>query len=325
MRYFNILIFLVMSLSQSLWAADAPTAPAPAAAAKTPQKSLNLRELERQEMKKLAATLEQQQNGVDEIVWLKSTREPDFLALHVAEPTGHSKGVMVIFPDNQQHPDWPGLIHDIRRSIPDQGFSTLSVSLPEFSAKNPTSPDKKNKQAAARSLLEADVQDLIKERITASIAWAKQKYPGLPLVLFAKGSSVTWVAPEAFNSKPAGLMIVDGYQPPEITKTNLAELFGKSAEFLIWDVTTANDRGTLDAEKRDLFARRNSNFFYQYKNFSTIDLDGPVGIQEFQKRVRGWLLKTLLPSQIGKTPMKRRSESSAQQEEKDEPPPQPSP
>lgn len=69
----------------------------------------------------------------DEVVQL-SADEEDFYGLYLPEATGSPQGAVLILHDNQQHGHWPELIAPIRESLPQYGWTTFSIELPELPA-----------------------------------------------------------------------------------------------------------------------------------------------------------------------------------------------
>lgn len=51
-------------------------------------------------------------------------------ALWIEQVTGQPQGGVLIVHDDGQHPDWPRLVQDMRRHLPDSGWSTLAISVP---------------------------------------------------------------------------------------------------------------------------------------------------------------------------------------------------
>ncbi|MVF13090.1 DUF3530 family protein [Ketobacter sp. MCCC 1A13808] len=57
--------------------------------------------------------------------------KPDhFLALYRADSSGKPYANLILLHDNQQHPDWPGLVHQIRTQLTRHGWNTLSAAVP---------------------------------------------------------------------------------------------------------------------------------------------------------------------------------------------------
>ena len=71
----------------------------------------------------------------DEVVWLEPAypdqSEPArVLALAQKHRTAQAQGAVLIVPDQGQHSDWPALVSPLRHSLPDYGWYTLSISMP---------------------------------------------------------------------------------------------------------------------------------------------------------------------------------------------------
>ena len=67
----------------------------------------------------------------DEIVQLNANEE-DFYGFYLPETTGSPQGAVLILHDNQQHGHWPELIAPLRESLPQNGWTTFSIELPEL-------------------------------------------------------------------------------------------------------------------------------------------------------------------------------------------------
>ncbi|EXF46883.1 hydrolase or acyltransferase [Pseudomonas sp. BAY1663] len=54
-----------------------------------------------------------------------------FVALHLPANDGQPKGLVILLPDTGENADWPSAIGPLRRRLPDAGWHTLSLSLPD--------------------------------------------------------------------------------------------------------------------------------------------------------------------------------------------------
>jgi hypothetical protein len=66
----------------------------------------------------------------DEVVSLPSTNQ-DYYGLFLEESTGSPQGGVLILPDNQQHGHWPDIIAPLREYLPQHGWATLTIELPD--------------------------------------------------------------------------------------------------------------------------------------------------------------------------------------------------
>lgn len=73
-------------------------------------------------------------NREDEVVRLKTPTE-SFYGLFLAEASGQPQGGVLLLHDNQQHGHWPEVVAPIREYLPQFGWATLSIELPDAPAK----------------------------------------------------------------------------------------------------------------------------------------------------------------------------------------------
>jgi hypothetical protein len=73
-------------------------------------------------------------NREDEVVTLKTPNE-SFYGLFLAESSDQPQGGVLLLHDNQQHGHWPDVVAPIREYLPQFGWSTLSIELPDAPAK----------------------------------------------------------------------------------------------------------------------------------------------------------------------------------------------
>jgi hypothetical protein len=66
--------------------------------------------------------------------WLSAGEEP-FLAIWQADRTGDAKGAVLIIHAEGEHPAWPQTTKPQHDSLPDYGWATMAIHLP-----NPLSP-----------------------------------------------------------------------------------------------------------------------------------------------------------------------------------------
>ncbi len=90
----------------------------------------------------------------DEIVQLNTAKET-FYGLYLAEASGTPQGGILILHDDQQHGHWPEIVAPLREYLPQYGWATLSIELPDIPARkritriqsNISSPVVENEQA----------------------------------------------------------------------------------------------------------------------------------------------------------------------------------
>lgn len=88
-----------------------------------------LRPTRRAQMERLALA-----QSHESVQWL-TLGSSDFLALYQPAFKQEATGTVLMLHDAEQHPDWPGTLSDLRHYLPDMGWSTLAIALP-----NPDTP-----------------------------------------------------------------------------------------------------------------------------------------------------------------------------------------
>lgn len=129
MPRFLVSLRLLVSLSASMMAtgsnaAEEPVTPVPTPAAAPIERPKLLSRSEA-----MAADLKRQLPA-SEIVSLQAG-EKEFVALWRPANVGVPKGLVILLPGDGESADWPRGIGPLRRGLPDHGWHTLSLSLPD--------------------------------------------------------------------------------------------------------------------------------------------------------------------------------------------------
>lgn len=129
---------IILGLTLSLWvhpgeAADTTTATTPdqSPAPHPLQKSLDL----------------------GEGIWLQAEGS-NFFAIYTADQSNRPQGGVVLLPDINTHPDWPSVIHPLRRTLPEHGWATLVIELPAADDIHALSRNQKQTQARILAAIE---------------------------------------------------------------------------------------------------------------------------------------------------------------------------
>lgn len=70
----------------------------------------------------------------NEVVQLSGLDE-DYYGLFLADATGNPQGGVLILHDDQQHGHWPDVVAPLREYLPQHGWTTLSIELPDIPAR----------------------------------------------------------------------------------------------------------------------------------------------------------------------------------------------
>ena len=126
--YFALTLALLSAVTQ----ADTPDAAVDAAEAPVEAPAPKAAPIERAAVLERSAqhALTQALPGASEQQMLK-TPNGEFLALWQPAHTAKPQGVVILLPGQYQHVDQPGVIQPLRTQLPQYGWHTLSLSLPE--------------------------------------------------------------------------------------------------------------------------------------------------------------------------------------------------
>ena len=164
------------------------------------------------EQERLSALANSQRPGT-QTLWLETAHE-SFLGLYKPANRPIAQGAVLLLHHDRTSADWPGAITTLRSGLPDQGWHTLSVALPDEPeyipprvdnvtlsiSDNDTNTDTvENNQAAAPTEQQptesddklADHYQQISARIEAGLAQLQQQQPE-KLVVIGEGSGAYW-------------------------------------------------------------------------------------------------------------------------------------
>jgi hypothetical protein len=150
----------------------------------------------------------------DALVWLETPTKNKFLALWRPDRSGNPRGALLIVHSEGEHLAWPDTIRPLHASLPDHGWATLAVSLPDPA--NPqipkrTLPLKSQSQPSGDELANNTDDPEAKEKSDTIIA---DKTAAGPSKNTPKNSLTT------ANSQPAET--AENRPPEEITEQRLA-------------------------------------------------------------------------------------------------------
>jgi hypothetical protein len=245
-----------------------------------------------------------------------------FLALWKPANVDEPKGAVIIVPGADESADWPNAVGPLRRKLPDVGWSSLSLSMPDahndgvfartVEAPAAASAGDKSKDAAVKApdpaaVAEADAAaaaeqaaaqaeqgkanaEKIFARIDSAVAFAQQN-KARSTVLLGHGSGAYWAArymserPSPAVQRLVMITAVDtGKEAPPLVDL-LATLKVPTADFVNKDrsVPRQQAQDRLDASKR------NKNARFTQVALSAIPGNPAMEQDQLFRRVRGWL------------------------------------
>lgn len=149
-----ILIAPLFTCTAVSYAAEEPDEPA-TKASNNPKAAANQRVLSNTTLKRSQSLLEHMRlfDREDEIITLETSiytteatnpntpaepQKDSFYGLYLEQESSNPQGAILILHDNQQHGHWPEVIAPIREYLPQFGWSTLAIELPDTPARTRT-------------------------------------------------------------------------------------------------------------------------------------------------------------------------------------------
>ncbi|SDH89460.1 Protein of unknown function [Pseudomonas flavescens] len=243
-----------------------------------------------------------------------------FLALWLPANDPAPKGAVILLPGDDESADAPRVIGPLRQKLPDAGWHSLSVSLPDPQGANlplrsaepaptggdstagkpaekpaePAAAEPPSPSEAAQTAEAARAAHLerVFARIDAGIAFAGQQQ-AKRVVLLGHGSGAYWAARYIAERKPANvshLLLVDISQPEGFDSPLndlLAQLKASVGDFYYRDSPTARQAALL---RKQLSQRQKQPAFVQV-GLDALPGNPDVAEEQLYRRLRGWLDK----------------------------------
>jgi pimeloyl-ACP methyl ester carboxylesterase len=245
--------------------------------------------------------------------------EETFLALWQPTNLGEAQGVVILLPGAGETADWPLVIAPLRSKLPDVGWQTLSITLPdpqptpnavavaeakpdEAAAETPAAPAAPDSDAAADSApaSPATAESLgvtpeqhaerVMARIQAAVAFAQEQKPK-SIVLLGHGTGGYWAA-RYLSEQPTptvtNLLLVAAIVPEQFTPP-LDELVAK-LQLAVGDFYYKNQALDRTAALKRLHAsKRQKNPSYVQIAMSALPGNRAIEQEQLYRRIRGWL------------------------------------
>jgi pimeloyl-ACP methyl ester carboxylesterase len=255
-----------------------------------------------------------------------SAGDEHFLALWQPANKGKAQGVVILLPGAGETADWPQAIGPLRRKLPDAGWHTLSLTLPDpLPSAEPSVSDSPSEPAAAGTTTDepatgstaepdspttsdseppnatdsatADVRESPEQygervlaRLQAAIELAQQQKPD-SIVLLGHGTGAYWAArylSEHNNSSIQNLILVAPELPEQFSPA-LNELLPK-LRLAIGDFYYRDQElaRTAALQRRQASKRQPSPSYIQIA-MSALPGNPAIEQEQLYRRVRGWL------------------------------------
>lgn len=226
-----------------------------------------------------------------------NTNGEEFLGLWLPQRTRTPQGAALILPGDQEHGQWPLNVAPLRENLPDYGWSTLAIALPDIpvqylartgpATETPTEPQPDPQSAAKTNSETEQYSAQMLKRIDAAVNYL-QNQGQLNLVIIANGHNAHWAAQwfaqkniGANNEKGMALALIDA-QDDAYAPQSLLQLL-PSFSFPILDLVYAN------TPNQALLQRQRAGAMRQAKRDDYQQLSLSAWNDEALRRIRGWL------------------------------------
>ena len=218
-------------------------------------------------------------------------------ALWIEQMTGQPQGGALIVHDDGQHPDWPRLVQDLRRHLPDSGWSTLAISVPPKPMPRVPPRTLENGEIVAASAAgnepDATFDPEISRRLQLALTELTDNESLFNLALIGVGTGAVQLArflveevqPQAIENAGFGLILVGAHERD--TEALMALLANVTVPVL--DIYLPTDRARQAAQQRRAAVQRaglTQITQVQEQPWVTAHRSGP---QVVTRRTWGWL------------------------------------
>jgi len=221
---------------------------------------------------------------------LLNTGSNEYILIEETSSTKNNKGVAILIPDWQQGVTSPKAINYLRKSLPDQGWSTFSVQAPNKPENYPSTAPlltelaEQNKMALMpyRNELKALVMEIMKKAIN---------YPGIFIVI-TQGNQAAMLVDLYKNNpdlSPTALVILSA----GMSSTLENETFAKNVSIStlpVLDLVLKKDNTLIlnNAQLRKKYATKEVKVFYRQKTLTNM-VSGYYPEQTLLVEINGWL------------------------------------
>ena len=183
-----------------------------------------------------------------QILWLETTQE-SFLGLYQEANSATPAGAVLLLHHDRTSADWPGSITTLRKGLPDQGWHTLSIALPDqpeyipprtqdvvLADLDPLGQPSEAQPSATGATAEPEEKDKLKAhfeqisaRIEAGLNYLGLKQPPLVLIL-GEGTGGYWALRYSVGLGESSTLLpvlIDALPPTTPTQPALKELVSK--------------------------------------------------------------------------------------------------
>lgn len=184
--------------------------------------------------------------------------------------TAMNKGVMVLIPDWQQSIATPNALNQLRKNMPQQGWTTITLHPPHKPENYPSKALTTEERSTENNASLTNYGKKFAEIMSALIAKAKS-YPGI-IVVVAEGNHsaiLLDIYQQALVDTPSALVMLSSYMPTLPENEKIAQQLALT-DYPILDLYLKRDHRLVlaQAEKRKNAAKREMKVYYRQRKLN---------------------------------------------------------
>ena len=216
----------------------------------------------------------------------------DFITLIKTSTTSNSKGVIILLPDWLQPATSSKAINFLRNTLPDIGWTTLSIQPPKKPENYPSMALKDNERKKQNETSLKNYQEELSQ-VMASVMKTVQSYPGI-FIIVAEGSNSAMLL-ELYQKNeqqvpiPSAVILLSGRMPTNEENSTFAKTLANT-EFPILDLYLRLDhpQTIYNAKLRKTLAIKQMKIFYRQRQLSNSS-SGYYPQQQLLTTINSWL------------------------------------
>ena len=217
----------------------------------------------------------------------------DLITLMKTSTTSNSKGVVIFLPDWLQSATSSKAINFLRNTLPDHGWTTLSIHPPQKPTNYPSVSEKNTQRVEENKKSLQEYKDKLSQ-IMISVMETMQNYPGI-FIMVAEGENAAILIDLYQNNQqaqiplPSAFILLSAHMLTVEDNTVLAQNLANS-ELPILDLFLRLDHPETiyNATLRQSFANKQMKVFYRQKQLINSS-PGYYPQQQLLPEINGWL------------------------------------
>ena len=217
----------------------------------------------------------------------------DFLTLVTPNTSANEKGVVILLPDWHHTSTDPKALNHLRKSLPNQGWTTISLEPMPRPKNYPSRAEKAIAQQEENKASLTTYQQELSKILTVVMEKA-QAYPGIIMMISQgnNGAQLQQYLTDKQSQKepiPNALILLSAFMPTELENNLFAKQIAESSIATL-DLLLSRDHPKVlySAEQRKLLAKKEMKAIYRQKQLPNL-LTGYYPEQDLLKQINGWL------------------------------------